>query len=251
MESAPVEWQVRATGQYCGELPIYVSFVDNSTAPGSIHWQQTVVRKIYVPAVKRGMFQFGWQLMNVPFNFNDYRIEKVFDLEGAYGAKYWDPKRNNYFQVDQVKPGQGFWMNVGILNWGETRPFFVAPTASIVGEAPGTGNQTVEQKIPLSKGWNMIGNPFVYPMYWGQALIYSTTQGGQPVMLDDALKNNWLSTILYSYNPDKAGYDATSSKEALLNPWKGYWVYAYQPITLILRAPAFPASDVIANPGGQ
>jgi len=251
-ESLPVEWQVRPTGEYSGELSIYVSIVDNSTAPGSTHWQQTVVRKIYVPAVKRGVFHFGWQLMHVPFNFNDFRIQKVFNLVGAYGAKYWDPKRNNYFQVDQVKPGQGFWINVGILNWGETQPFFLdAATASIVGEAPGTGTQTVTQSIPLSKGWNMIGNPFVYPMYWGQALVYSSTSGGQTVTLDEALRNRWLSTTLFSYNPDKAGYDTTSSKEALLDPWKGYWVYAYQPITLILRAPAFPGGDVTANPGGQ
>lgn len=250
-ESAPVEWQVRATGQYCGELPIYVSIVDNSTAPGASHWQQTVVRKIYVPAVKRGVFKFGWQLMNVPFNFNDFRIQSVFGLTGAYGAKYWDPKRNNYYQVDQVKPGQAFWMNVGIQNWGEVAPFYLDSTAAIVGEAPGTGAQTVTQQIPLYQGWNMVGNPFVYPMYWGQALIYSSSLGGQTVTLDAALRNRWLSTTLFSWNPDKLGYDTASSKDALLDPWKGYWVYVYQPITLILRPPTFPAGDVTANPGGQ
>lgn len=251
-ESDPVEWQVRATGEYSGELPIYVSFVDNSTAPGSTHWQQTVVRKIFVPAVKRGLFRYGWQLMHVPFNFNDYRVHKVFGLTGAYGAKYWDPKRNNYMQVDQVKPGQGFWINVGIQNWGDSQPFFLDQlTAAIVGEAPGTGSQTVTQSIPLLKGWNMIGNPFVYPMYWGQALVWSATQGGQTVTLDEALRNRWLSTTLFSYNPDKGAYDTSSSRETLLDPWKGYWVYVYQPITLILRAPTFPGGDVTANPGGQ
>lgn len=252
-ESDPVEWQVQATGAYSGELPIYVSMVDESTAQGSMNWQQTVVRKIYVPAVKRGVFRFGWQLMHVPFNFNDFRVQKVFNLVGAYGAKYWDPRTNNYQQVSQVKPGQGFWINVGIFDWGETQPFFLdATTAAIVGEAPGTGMQTVTQNIPLYKGWNMIGNPFVYPLYWGQALVnYRTSRGQVTVPLNDALRDKLLSATLFSYNPDKAGYDTTSSKEAMLDPWKGYWVYVYKPITLVLRAPAVPGGDVTANPGGQ
>ncbi len=253
-ESLPVEWEVEATGHYSGELPIYVSFVDNNDLPASMQWQQTVVRKIYVPAVKRGVFHAGWQLMNVPFNFNDFRVQKVFGLVSGYGAKYWDPKRGNYQQVTQVKPGQGFWINVGINEWGATRLFTLDPAnpAAIVGEAPGSGTQSVTQSIPLYKGWNMIGNPFVYPMYWGQALFsYKTTQGWQTVTLDAALRSRLLSATLFSYNPDKLAYDTTSSKEALLDPWKGYWVYIYQPCTLVLRAPTSPGGDVTANPGGQ
>lgn len=250
-ESDPVTWQVTATGQYTGELPIYVYFVDNTANPNAIQWMQTVQRNVYVPAVKRGVFHYGWQLMNVPFDFNDYRVAKVFQLSGAFGAKYWDPKRNNYFQVDQVKPGQGFWINVGVNTWGATQPFFLTPTASIVGAVAGSGTQTLTQSIPLSKGWNMIGNPFVYPIYWGQVLVYSSTQGGQTVTLDTALVNKWLSTTLFSWNPDKFDYDTSSSRLDLLDPWKGYWVYAYQPITLILRAPLMPGGDVTANPGGQ
>lgn len=253
-ESLPVEWLVEATGHYSGELPIYVSFVDNSGDPSSMQWQQTVVRRIFVPAVKRGVFYAGWQLVHVPFNFNDFRVQKVFGLTSGYGAKYWDPTRNNYQQVTQVKPGQGFWLNVGITEWGATQTFTLSSSnpASIVGEAPGSGTQTVTQSIPLLRGWNMIGNPFVYPMYWGQALVsYKTTQGWQTVTLDAALKSQLLSATLFSYNPDKLGYDTTSARDALLDPWKGYWVYVYQPINLVLRAPTVPGGDVTTNPGGQ
>lgn len=252
-ESTPVEWTVRATGDYAGELPIYVSVVDND--PSGRHWQQSVTRKVYVPATKRGQFQYGWQLMHVPFAFNNPTINYVFGLvPGRYSAKYYDSNARVYKPVEDpatghhMNPGQAFWMFVEGPTWGHPQPFFLQSDAAIVGEALGTGKQAMEQHLPLASGWNMVGNPFVYPVYWGQVLVYS---GGETKTLDDAYRARWIDKTLFSWNTDKWDYDISSDSSTLLNPWKGYWVNTYRPLTLVIRPPLFPEADVTANPGGN
>lgn len=252
-ESEPIVWQVEATGEYCGELPIYVSVVDND--PSGKYWQQSVTRNIFVPAVKRGQFTYGWQLMHVPFNFSDpYFHPEIFPYNpfglppGNFGAKYYDVESKVYKPVKQLRPGQAFWMFVEGLSWKQTQPFFLSD-AMIVGEALGTGKQALEQRIVLARGWNMIGNPFVYPVYWGQVLVY--LYGYDTVTLDDAVSLRLMDKTLFSWNTSKWDYDITSDKSTLLNPWKGYWVNAKQPVTLIFRPPVVPGGDVTANPGGN
>lgn len=246
-ESAAVEWKVMATGDYAGELPIYVSVVDKD--PSGRHWQQSVTRKVFVPATKRGQFQFGWQLMHVPFAFNNPTIDYVFGLTtGLFSAKYYDTETKTYRPLTQVTPGQSFWMYVDGPTWGHPRTYYLVTDAAIVGEALGTGRQTLEQHIQLARGWNMVGNPFVYPVYWGQVLVYS---GGETRTLDDAYRSGWIDKTLFSWNTDKWDYDISSDTQTLLNPWKGYWVNTYRPVTLVIRPPAFPAGDVTAYPGGN
>ena len=94
----------------------------------------------------------------------------------------------------------------------------------------------------------MVGNPFVYPVYWGQVFVYLS---GDSVTIDEAVSRNWMDKTLFSWNTSKWDYDITSDKSTLLSPWKGYWVFAKQPITLVFRPPVIPAGDVTANPGGN
>lgn len=94
----------------------------------------------------------------------------------------------------------------------------------------------------------MIGNPFVYPVHWGQVLVHRLNE---TVTLDAASTKNWMDKTLFSWNTAKWDYDITSDKGTLLNPWTGYWVYAKQPVTLVFRPPVLPGGDVTANPGGK
>lgn len=249
-ESIPVEWVVRATGDYSGELPIYVSVADSD--PYGRYWQQTVTRPIYVPAAKRGHFDFGWQLMHVPFTFNNPYFTasgNPFGLvPGTFGAQYQDPVRNRLMPLTKLTPGQAFWMYVGGLSWNQIQTFRLPADAAIAGESGGSGKQTREQRIALSRGWNMIGNPFVYPVHWGQVLVHRLNE---TVTLDAASTKNWMDKTLFSWNTAKWDYDITSDKGTLLNPWTGYWVYAKQPVTLVFRPPVLPGGDVTANPGGK
>jgi hypothetical protein len=242
-ESKPVTWEVRATGEYCGELKYQVAARDNTTG-----WQQVVTRSITVPATKKSVFRHNWQMMHVPFNFNNQNIEHVFPLTlGTFGARYYDPVRGQYFPVTKVKPGQAFWMYVGGIARGSTQPFAVAADAAIVGEQ--LGKQVWDSYVELKAGWNLIGNPLVYPVYWGQVLVYNEATK-TVVSLDQAVANNWISKTLFAWNPDKWAYDNVKDNWSLLSPWTGYWVRAKTPCKLVFRPAIFPESDVTSMVGG-
>lgn len=243
-ESSAVTWQVVPTGEYCGELEYFVTARDVSG------WQQVVSRKIFVPATKRNVFRSGYQLMHVPFTFNNPSVQHAFGLPaGSFGAKYYDPATGQYLPVSRLQPGQAFWMYVSTVTSGRTLSFKLADDAAIVGED--SGRQSREQYVALKKGWNLIGNPFVYPMYWGQVLVANTSD---PVMntvsLDQAVTNGWLSKTVYSWIPQSGTYEHFKDNDHLLVPWRGYWVRANRPCTLVLRPPVTPGSDVTTLAGG-
>lgn len=243
-ESDPVTWLVEPTGEYSGELEYFVTARDISG------WQQVVSRKIVVPATKKSVFRSGYQLMNVPFTFNDPSLQHALGLSaGSFGAMTYDPVTGQYVPASRLYPGQSFWIYVTTVARGSTLPFQLAQDAAIIGED--SGRQTREQYITLKRGWNLIGNPFVYPMYWGQVLVASTSDPViSTVSLDQAVTNGWLSKTVFSYVPESGTYEHFKDNDRLLIPWRGYWVKANMPITLVMRPPVPPASDVTALPGG-
>jgi len=241
-ESLPATWDVQATGEYAGELEYFV------TARASSGWQQVVSRKIMVPATKRNVFRSGYQMMHVPFTFNNLAVEHAFGLpRGSFGAKYYDPMSGQYLPVSQLQPGQGFWMYVGSVQRGRTLSFVLAADAAIVAQQ--LGKQLDEQDIDLLPGWNLVGNPFVYPVYWGQVLVWNKV-GNTTVSLDQAVTNGWISKTLFSWIPENGSYESFKESDHLLLPWRGYWVRAKYPVTLVFRPLVPPGSDVTANPDG-
>lgn len=241
-EALPATWTVQATGEYCGELEYFV------TARAASGWQQVVSRKIMVPATKKLVFRSGWQMMHVPFTFNNPAIEHAFGLPlGSFAARYYDPATGQYLPVRQLVPGQAFWMYVGNVASGRTQSHQLVSDAAIVGED--FGKQSREQYIDLRAGWNLVGNPFVYPVYWGQVEVYNTTTN-TTVSLEQAVKNNWISKTVFSWIPQSGTYESFKENDRLLLPWRGYWVRAIRPVTLVLRPSVPPGSDVTANPGG-
>ncbi|MCX8052893.1 MAG: hypothetical protein N3B12_03725 [Armatimonadetes bacterium] len=241
-ESLPATWDVEATGEYSGELEYFV------TARAASGWQQIVSRKIMVPATKRSVFRSGYQLMHVPFTFNNPAIEHVFGLpRGSFGAKYYDSATGQYLPVTQVEPGRAFWMYVGGVQRGRTLPFVLAEDAAIVAQQ--MGKQLDEVDVDLKPGWNLIGNPFVYPVYWGQVLVWNKV-GNITVSLDQAVTNGWISRTLFTWVPESSSYESFKDNDHLLLPWRGYWVRARYPVTLVFRPEVPPGSDVTANPDG-
>ena len=241
-ESPAVSWQVQPTGEYSGELEYFI------TARAANGWQQVVSRKIMVPATRRNVFRSGYQLMHVPFTFNNQAIEHAFGMSASlFNAQYFDPVANQYKRVTQLVPGQAFWMYVGSVRAGRTLSFSLADDRAIVGEE--SGKQTREQYVELKAGWNLIGNPFVYPVYWGQVEVYNSV-GNITVSLDQAATNNWLSKTVFSWIPESGTYESFKDNTHLLLPWRGYWVRAKYPVTLVFRPAVSPGSDVTTTAGG-
>ncbi len=238
--SAP-GWTVRATGEVLGEIEYFVSAFDPVTG-----WNRSVSRKVLVPATTSTTIRKGWQLQSVPFSFDNPSIYSVFGrAPGQIFAQYWDATgTGRYRPLTNVVVGQGFWLFGSATGAG---PVSIASDASLVGLSE--GKQTQPVIIPVNAGWNLIANPFLYPVYWGQLLVYNKTEN-LVLPLDKAVAKNWLSLTLYSYNADKGSYEYLRSLSNQLMPYKGYWLRSRYSLQLIITPSVYPGSDVTVPLGG-
>lgn len=243
-ESAPVVWDVVATGEYSGELEYFVSVKDISG------WQQVVSRKIIVPATKKTVLRGGgYQMMSVPFTGNNPSVEHLMGWgSGSYFAKSYDPSGvGSYKTLTTVEPGKAFWVSMVGTAFGSTIPVTLAPDAMIAGEV--NTQQIGEVPVSLGQGWNMVGNPFVYPVYLGQLMVYNRTTNTS-ITFSDAVAQNWISRTVFGWNASKQAYEYLSGNDSYLMPWQGYWVRARVPVILYFRPAIWPSSGVTTLPGG-
>ncbi len=120
---------------------------------------------------------------------------------------------------------------------------------------PATTDVNGRFSIPLSPGWNMIGNPFAGTVKMNDLLVQPITTsmgvqvGGTPTDLKTASDNAVLSFTFYKYGVTQAAPNtltylpvtpASITPPAPINtldPYLGYWVLAYQPCTLLVPSP--------------
>ena len=118
-------------------------------------------------------------------------------------------------------PGHGAWVNLG------------ASTAVYDTGTPVTGMVSV----PLSAGWNLVGDPFSAPVVVSGL---SASSGGTTYTgMTAANQHGLLYTTLYTY-PNPGGttpYKSLGTSDSL-QPFAGYWMYAFQPCALLISAPA-------------
>src|SRR5262249_2105024 len=96
--------------------------------------------------------------------------------------------------------------------------------------------------IPLHVGWNMIGDPFTFPLNFqdlkvqdGSLIVaVGTAQSGSNPSLGGALWTYQNGVYQFAYTVD---------------PWRGYWLRAYRPVTLLMDPSA--RQDRSAKIGGQ
>ena len=75
-------------------------------------------------------------------------------------------------------------------------------------------------RIPLHEGWNMIGDPFPYPVSFNALTIETGTEN---ISIGQASDRGILLPFIYRYvNGD---YDFASLPGGLLQPWEGHWIF--------------------------
>jgi hypothetical protein len=181
----------------------------------------------------------GLRLMAIPL-FPDEADPKVaINFSGMKWAR-WDPTANNgqgayvhygsdpqgvtmFTQREQV-PGKGYWAK-----------FDEATTIFTSGDLP---DDTRPFEIPVKKGWNIIGNPWLVDLNWDANAIQIRVNG-QTKALKDA------SSIVepYAWRWDGSAYQLVIDPSLLtgmgnkLPKWEGAWVFAWQDATLLIPLP--------------
>lgn len=147
--------------------------------------------------------------------------------------KRWEPG-TGYLDVSETQPlqtGKAYWVRTF---WGavilipvETPPEPIA--------------------IPLQRGWNLIACPYPFTVPWSLDTL-QVRQGALTVNLEQAHQSGWMESYAWGWkrnpqNPYSGHYvfiydaNVVPGVQGVLEPWKGYWVYAHQECDLLLGTP--------------
>ncbi|MEW5947732.1 MAG: S8 family serine peptidase [bacterium] len=141
--------------------------------------------------------------------------ERDFALFGVRDGRYIPCT-----EVAGINPGQGYWVHLP------------AGTSALSGTpVSAAGGFT----IPVSPGWNLIGNPFLSEI----DLVQSASVGG--VSLENA---DGVSAVVFGYDAAEKRYAATT----VLKPWEGYFLYSRVAAVLELSPPTDSGTPEPAAP---
>ena len=144
----------------------------------------------------------GWYLVGTPTSAP----------ADAFGGRVyiWDPAEGRYQRVDVLEPFRGYWA-------------YLPANAEV--EVYGPSVEYTYLALPEA-GWWQISAPFPLP----RENILVSAQAGAWIYWGDAVRQGYIADVLWTYTPD-IGYQ----RAARLEPWRGYWLRTYRPLTLLIR----------------
>ncbi|MDQ2799027.1 MAG: hypothetical protein M3Y13_05220, partial [Armatimonadota bacterium] len=193
---------------------------------------QTRTATLTVTVAPGTSYPAGLSMISSPYDYSGQPLSAVFGITGVKLA-VWQPGAGIYAYTpnapaDTLRPGQGYWVRL--------------TKAATLATAGTPADPTTDFPIALQAGWNQIGDPFLVPITLGNVHVSSgsatatfaqAAAGTPPMPL-------LVSGLVYSYSSSagsgKGAYLLTRS-DGSLQPGMGYWIYAYQPVTLIIPHP--------------
>ncbi|MCX7726706.1 MAG: glycoside hydrolase family 9 protein, partial [Chitinispirillaceae bacterium] len=167
-----------------------------------------------------------YQLVSIPGNFLQFSSLDFFKSFAGDTSSWrffgYRSKEGSYVVFDSLISGRGGWLY-------HKSGFDIELKTSIL--PPDT-----LYSIVLDEGWNCIGNPFSFPVFWNNTLI---EYNGSLISITDSASLNFVRRQYFSY-VDKTTDGINNGKylsnrelishiyndSAKLNPWEAYWIYA-------------------------
>lgn len=140
-------------------------------------------------------------------------VEKGLSPRGMHG---WNAQAQNYGPLGAVRPGEGFLLARG------------------PGKVTVQGTRVVADfvELPLAKGWNLLGVPYESGIPLAALRI---TLDGKTESYAAAVERKWVGGVNALVNG--ALTPLAAEGKATLEPWRGYWFYAFQPCQLRIPSP--------------
>jgi hypothetical protein len=146
-------------------------------------------------------------------------------------------KNGGYLEYSSFTPSDNLNFRPGIAYWIISKNPLdltlqnVSETPAIQWTTPTTAS-VVNYAISLRPGWNMIGNPFSYPVLWSQ------------IMNSTGVDSSYLQApVVYNVGLKTYGYDQDT-----LQTWRGYFIYNWKPSSVTLLVPPMPALAKASRP---
>jgi hypothetical protein len=167
-------------------------------------------------------FPAGLQMISAPVYDDSYTLSSIFSPSNVEIAA-WIASTQNYVlnpnsPADTMHNGVGYW-----AKFSATTELFDAGAHTV---------STTPFSIQLSAGWNLIGVPRLAPVPATDIAIVDSY--GNTNTLPNA--GSVVYGSLYTWQAGNSQYSVLSGNSFLLQPYAGYWIYAYSPCELIYMA---------------
>lgn len=180
------------------------------------------------PSGKTGLLS-GWNMVSCPLQPSpNNTANAVFgDDAGLNWMYYWystwtgvgDPDSAGYYgKAATISPGSGLYIYSITTN---------NPT-----DASGTEITDASYPLFLKAGWNLIGNPYGTSV---NLMSCGVTYNSVTKSYADAVTSVWIGNAVYLWNG--SAYVSFLWDIAGLEPWKGYWIFSYYDLDLIIYKP--------------
>ncbi len=227
-------WTARATGERTGLVEI------RFTGPQGKSIRRTVGIP-GLPTLNQSNLDptLGLAMISIPYEFANSDAEHVFQsiapLNSANATVIrWNPDLDTYAFFPEpfatnIFPGMGFW----IVN--RTRQKLVMPTD----RQELSLNQSFDRE--LHKGWNQIGNPFIYSIHTRRLEVIGSDTVERT--LPEAVGAGLLLPTVYWYDVTSGQYRfETDFSKSTLDPYRGYWIWCFDDLIMRFTPPPIIAS---------
>lgn len=180
-------------------------------------------------------------LVSAPYDYSGVDAATLVGAQadasnGDFLFDTWNPATSTYVAYP-TPPANAFHLGVGYFLADSDNNTNLAVTTA--GNAAPT---TAPFDIQLQTGWNMIGDPFPFPIVFANLQVQEAN--GTQLDVSTAASQGVLGLYLWGYQAGNYELEYT------LDPWRGYWLRAYQPLTLAVNPAAAQQRGVPTNSKG-
>ena len=230
-----VDFGVEADGIEFGDLQYQV---DISSTPGGTKQIKGVVQVAATPRYR--LYELGGPTANAittPFVFLDSSWDVVLGLSTPtdYQAFEWDPQLKGYVLSTSAKRGIGAFIvnNTG----GEVLNSLGGTPTTPPDTVPFPDDNSGRYPLQLKSGWNLIGNPYNYPITLGQITGVSASNPQVSRTWAQLVTQGIVNGSLASWNASTQTYKFTTSQADRLLPNTAYWIYVNTTADLTISFP--------------
>jgi len=218
---------------------VYEFKIWTTLSPAGIDFSQYEKKQTFKVDVKtRPALKYRWHMVSFPRAFSiDWNWFELGDTSAS--LLKWNNSLEEYSQVNKkhIQPGQAFWAF-------PYKAFELDLTKADLANSSGVPHLLPDS---LERGWNQIGVPVGYNLFWHQ--MHIITNDGQELDYLSAMSEGVIDSAVYWFmqNSDFQGYDWTVvDTTTKAEPWKGYWVHTNQVCML-----SFPDDPAFYNRAGS
>ena len=192
--------------------------------------------------IPKATFDAGLTMISTPQDYSTLSpAPSIFTLLGSAVELFtWNPARGAY---DSNPPKNG--ASIGLtdtLHRGRGYFLYAASGAVLTTEGSPTDESSTAPPfdVTLQTGWNMIGDPYSFPVDFSQLSI---VRPDNSTALTSASTD--ISNALFTYLGN--GYTLSTTVDA----YRGYWLYAFSPVRLRFTTSAKVTRAISRTPGNN